>query len=88
MIKIMDKRAWRMRAIDHAMELTKVKKQLAIAVEALKIYADKNNWDNHFTIETNDCEFDIISFIEGTDKDGEFYAEQALQQIKELDNGL
>ena len=63
----------------------RLEKQLKIAVEALEIYADKTNWDNHFTIEINNCEIEVITFIEGTDKDGEFYAEKALQQIKELE---
>lgn len=62
----------------------RLEKQLKIAIEALEIYADKTNWDNHFTIEINNCEIEVITFIEGTDKDGEFYAKKALQQIKEL----
>ena len=66
-------------------KIERLEKQLEIAIKALEIYADKTNWDNHFTIEINNCEIEVITFIEGTNKDGEFYAEKALNQIKELE---
>lgn len=41
----MDKNFWRNKAIEHGVELMKVKKQLEIAIEALTIYADVYQWD-------------------------------------------
>lgn len=70
-------------------ELAKVKQQLAIAVEALKKYADKDRWTDvdtpfgyyekaHYWKEKNP-QADSIHGYDGFDE-----AEQALQQIKEL----
>lgn len=64
-------------------ELAKVKQQLAIAVEALEIYANKDNWDNHYEV---DWCIEIKKFDEGECVNGEFYADEALKQIKELEN--
>lgn len=62
-----------------------LEKQLKIAVEALKTYANKDNWQNHYTIDLNDWELELKVFDEGEDNDGEFYAQEALQEIKELE---
>lgn len=58
-------------------ELSKVKQQLAIAVEALEKYSDLNNW-----IEVCDgkCTFESIS---GTE---DHLAQDVIQKIKELEN--
>ena len=61
-----------------------LEKQLKIAVEALGKYANKDNWQNHYTIDLNDWELELKVFDDGEVDDGEFYAQEALQQIKEL----
>ena len=61
-----------------------LEQQLAIAVKALDKYANKDNWQNHYTIDLNDWELELKVFDDGEVDDGEFYAEKALQQIKEL----
>lgn len=66
-------------------ELAKVKQQLKIAVKALGKYANKNNWQNHYTIDLNDWELELTVFNDGEVDDGEFYAQEALQQIKDLE---
>ena len=62
-----------------------LEKQLKIAVEALNKYANKDNWQNHYTIDLNDWELELIVFDDGEVDNGEFYAQEALQQIKELE---
>ena len=43
----MTREEWRDRAVEHGVEIVKLKKQLAIAVEALKTYAqDKDCWED------------------------------------------
>lgn len=63
----------------------KVKKQLAIAVKALDKYANKDNWQNHYTINLNDWELELKVFDDGEVDDGEFSAQEALRQINELE---
>ena len=57
-------------------ENAKLKKQLKIAVEALKQYADCSNW---FEVCDGNCTFESIY---GTEED---LAQESLNQIKELD---
>lgn len=60
-------------------ELSKVKKQLAIAVEALEYYENKDNYDRHHQVIKGNNEWDSNVMIDCGNK-----AEQALNQIKEL----
>jgi len=62
-------------------ENEQLKKQLDIAIDCLKQYANKDHWDNHFEV---DWCIEIKKFDNGECDNGEFYAENALQQIKEL----
>jgi hypothetical protein len=64
----------------------RLEKQLRIATEALGKYANKDNWQNHYTIDLNDWELELKVFDDGEVDKGEFYAQEALQQIKELEN--
>lgn len=66
-------------------KIERLEKQLKIAVEALGKYANKDNWQNHYTIDLNDWELELKVFDDGEVNDGEFYAQEALQQIKELE---
>lgn len=59
----------------------KLEKQLKIAVEALKKYANKDYWKNHYEIGLSELKV----FDDGECDNGEFSAQQALKQIKELD---
>lgn len=58
----------------------KLEKQLKIAVKCLEIYANCENWDNHYEIGL----FELKVFDNGECDNGEFLARQALKQIKEI----
>lgn len=63
----------------------RLEKQLEIAVEALNKYANKANWENNYTIDLNDWELELKVFDDGEVNNGEFYAQEALHEIKDLE---
>lgn len=58
-------------------QIQTLKQQLAIAVEALEYYENKDNYDTHHQVVNGNNEFDSNVMIDCGNK-----AEQALQQIK------
>lgn len=64
-------------------EFVKVKKQLEIAVEALKEYGNCENWNNIYDSESADFE-PLYWANKWKDEYGYKYAQEKLKQIKEL----
>lgn len=65
-------------------EFVKVKKQLAIAVEALKEYGNCENWNNIYDSESADFE-PLYWANKWKDEYGYKYAQEKLKQIEELE---
>lgn len=61
-------------------ENEKLKNKLAIAVEALKYYENKDNYDRHHQVVNGSNEWDSNVMIDCGNK-----AEKAIRQVKELD---
>ena len=65
-------------------ELAKVKKQLAIAVEALEEYGNCENWNNIY--DSDSADFELLYWAnKWKDEYGYKYAQEKLKQIKELE---
>lgn len=75
----MTREEWRDRAVEHGVEIAKLKKQLAIAVDCLKEYARKDLWEGFEY--TPKWDLRHACYVDG----GYSEAEETLQKIKELD---